>query len=383
MPYTIHGDRIDTVADYLAAAFDPHAVDGLISMDALADIRHVASLLPGAITDFFGFECPLGSDRQEADFLVCCRVRHGSREILSGPVAGWDPFSRFQQEPIWRSIRKFANEWAEPSSPLYSAIHNLWIEFDIDDTLPSVPAPNVFIGVDHLRTFSPSAAQQRSSAQYAWLTDLALPILRGEATTPAVRRQLTRIVALLPPAAQVFQVGLMLARKFQGVRLCMRGIAIGQIAGYLSALEWDGDSIELECLLAWLEERVDRIDLDLDMTDHVLPKIGLECYLGASESRVCAFLDHLISCQLCTAPKAAAVAMWTGIADEDQTPEIWPGNLAEAARSSGAGFRSAFVRRLHHVKVDFHAVAPLQAKAYLGVHHKWLAREMNREDIGS
>ena len=71
MPYTIHGDRIDTVADYLAAAFDPHAVDGLISMDALADIRHVASLLPGAITDFFGFECPLGSEIGRAS----CRER--------------------------------------------------------------------------------------------------------------------------------------------------------------------------------------------------------------------------------------------------------------------------------------------------------------------
>jgi len=272
---------IDTVAAYVAASVVPYVAVQLISPEALADIQHIARKLPGAITDFFGFECELGSDQATADFLVCCRTRQGARELLAGQTPGFDiPFA-FEDHPIWRRIRTFSEEWAKRASPLHQAVHNLWFELDIDDTRPRVPVPSVFIGSDQLRSFPPHADLGSMPKACAWFTDLALPILLGEELGAAARGQVARCINLLPPEGRLFQAGLMLARDSQTARLCVRGISKGQIVEYLRAIEWKGAWLELESLLQSLEQKVERIDLDLDVTDRVLPKIGLECYTGA------------------------------------------------------------------------------------------------------
>jgi hypothetical protein len=371
----------DIVADYVTAAVDPSTVGRLISPEALEDIRNVTGRLPGAITDFFGFERELGTDRARADLGICCRISHGSREVLSGRKQGWDPLSTFQEQAIWRRIGMFCKEWGNPASPLYEAVHNLWFEFDIDGSRPPAPIPSIFIGSYQLQSSAAEGGLQGMPREWAWLTNLALPILLGAEIKPAVGRQASRCVNFLPLKVRVFQVGLMLARDSQAMRLCMRGIAMSQIAEYLKALEWEGDCIELENLLDSLEDRVERIDLAVDITDHVLSKIGLECYLGATEAQLLAFLDHLISHRLCTSVEAEALSMWPGIVDEAMLPEAWPKDLLAASRELGGRLRSAFVRKLHHVKLDYRTAAPLRAKAYLGVHHKWLAVETGQEYV--
>lgn len=371
----------DTVADYVAAAAAPYLAAQLISPEALADIQHVAGRLPGAITDFFGFECELGSDRASADFLICCRTRQGARELLAGQTPGFDIPSAFEEHPIWRRIRAFSKQWAKPESLLYLAVHNLWFELDIDGTRPPIPVPNVFIGADRLRSSAPHADIGRMPKECAWLTDLALPLLLGQEVCAAARRQLARCINLLPPEGRLFQVGLMLARDTQAARVCVRGIATGQIVPYLRAIGWKGAWSELESLLQSLEQRVERIDLDLDVTDHVLPKIGLECYPGAEERRSQEFLAHLVSSRLCTAGKSASIATWSGTTYQAQTPDVWPQQLLAASGKWEARVHSAFVRRLHHIKLDFPEAAPLRAKAYLGIHHKWLATEIIPENV--
>lgn len=285
----------------------------------------------------------------------------------------------------------------KPELPLYRGVHNLWLEFDLDRIATPIPAPNVFIGSDHLR----------SESGCLWLTDVALPILLGAEMHEDHRAAVARCVSCLPARAHVFQVGIMLARQSQTCRLCVRGMSPAQLVEYLHALDWQGSRSELTSLLASFTGSIERLDLDLDVSDRVLPKIGLELYPSAERSQLPAFLRSLISTGLCTERKAAAICSWPGIAHEGLKP--WPEDLLAVYDQMDNRLHSVFDRAVHHIKLihkpsavgwnladrvalgpcerssthdsagtkpsGHSASVPLEAKVYLAVHHRFLTLE--------
>ena len=368
-----------TIAHYIDAAVAPCVSGHLISPEALLNIRRIAALLPGALTDFFGFECQLGVSEPSADFLACCRANQGGREVLNGQIPERDLPAFFQNHPVWRRIRCFSMEWSNPQSPLFDRVHNMWIEFDVEAVPLSIPVPSVFIGAENLHSAEPAGNNRLMPGHCAWLTDSALPLLLGGELDPALRDQIARCLNLLPPGACIFQVGVMLARASRITRLCVRGVSRTQIIEYLRALDYDISSGQLQELLDLLGPLVERIDLDMDVADRVLPKIGLEGYPVADASAIHQFLSHLVSCGLSTPAKAEALEFWRGMAHERLTPEIWPRDLLALSGFLGGRVHSVFARWLHHVKIVYQPGFPLQAKAYLAVHHLWLAPEQIKD----
>jgi hypothetical protein len=363
----------DTIADYLDAAVARYVSNDLISPEALSNVRQIGSLLPGALTDFFGFECPLGLREPKADFLVCSRARQGGREVLTGQRPGRDLPSFLKGYPVWRRIRAFATEWSDPRSPLFEAIHNVWLEFDVDGSAPRVPVPSVFLGSEALQVAEPAADPDVMPPHCAWLAGLALPLLLIQEVGSGPRRQIARCLNLLPSGARIFQVGLMLSRVSRITRLCVRGVSGRQIVDYLEALGWEGSVREMKTIVDSLAPLVERIDVDLDVTDRVLPKIGLECYPVMSAPGIQRFLDFFVSSGLATAEKAKALAAWRGMAHERLTPDVWPRELLSVSGFLGGRVHSTFLRWLHHVKVVYQPAVPLEAKAYLAVSHQWIA----------
>lgn len=366
-------EKRSSIAEYINAAVTPHIPCDLISPHEVSNISRIASLLPGNLTNFFGFECPLGVDEPRADFLVCCRASHGAREVLCGLVGGREFPSVFQSSSVWRQIYGFSSEWASPLSPLFDEVHNLWLEFDVDGMPRTAPIPSVFIGADHLHPLPEPVPSDIMPPHCAWLTDFALPKLLGAEIEATTRCQIARTLNLLPSGARIFQVGLMLARDSRATRLCIRGMAAGQIGDYLHSLGWDGSSQELQALLTLLEPLTERIDLDLDVSDRVMPKIGLECYFGPDLRIIQRFLNQIVSSGLSTSSKAKAIELWPGLAHERLSPSIWPRELLETSSLLGGRLHSLFARWLHHVKIVYQPGVPLQAKAYLAVQHLWLA----------
>jgi hypothetical protein len=364
-----------TIADYIDAAVTPRVSGRLISPEALSNIRRIAVLLPGAITDFFGFECQLGVSEPIADFLVCCRASQGAPNLLSGQIPDRDFPLLLANHPVWQRIRSFSTEWSTPESAVADRIHNIWLEFDVDGVPGSMPVPSVFIGPENLQSAGPPVDKGQMPDRCAWLTDSALPLLVGGELHPALKTQIARCLNLLPPGACVFQIGLMLSRASSTTRICVRGVSKKQILEYLQVLDYDTSSGQLQALLELLGPMVERIDLDLDVSDRVLPKIGLECYLPTDTSAIHEFLNHLVSCGLSTPAKAEALESWRGMAHERLTPEIWPRDLLALSSFLGGRVHSAFARWLHHVKIVYQPGLPLQAKAYLAVQHIWLAPE--------
>jgi hypothetical protein len=368
-----------TIAHYIDAAVAPCISSRLISPEGLSNIRRIAALLPGAITDFFGFECQLGVSEPLADFLVCCRASQGAPNYLSGQIPDRDLPELLVNHPVWQRIRSFSREWSDPESAVADRIHNIWLEFDVDGVPAPTPVPSVFIGPENLQSVDPAVDKSQMPDRCAWLTDSALPLLLGGELQPASRGQIARCLNLLPPGARMFQVGLMLSRASSITRLCVRGVSKAQILVYLEALDYDTSGGQLHALLEVLSPLVERIDLDLDVGDRVLPKIGLECYLPADTSAMHQFLRHLVSSGLSTPAKAEALELWGGMAHERLAPKIWPRDLLMLSSFLGGRVHSAFARWLHHVKIVYQPGLPLQAKAYLAVQHLWLAPEQIKD----
>jgi hypothetical protein len=367
------GDQHSTLADYIEAAAAPYVSPDLVSRDALAEIGRVANLLPGAVTDFFGFECPLGILAPTADFLVCSRASQGGREVLTDRRPGRSLPANFNQHPVWQQVFAFSREWNDPTSALFEAVHNIWMEFDMDGKPTSIPVPSLFLGSNLLEPRATARRLKRMPEHCAWLTDQALPLLLGRPLDRSICRQVARCVNVLPAGARIFQVGLMLSRATAVTRLCVRGLASAQIPEYLKAIGWEGARGEVEAIADKLAPLVERIDLDIDVGDRVMPKIGLECYPAQDLTKLLAFMNYLMSGGLCVEPKADGLMRWAGLAHERVTPQIWPRELLALSSFLGGRVESAFFRWLHHVKVVHVPGHPPAAKAYLAVHHQWIA----------
>ncbi len=142
---------------------------------------------------------------------------------------------------------------------------------------------------------------------------------------------------------------------------------------YLRALDWHTSLIPVEELVNSLDPLTERINIDLDVADRVLPKIGLECRLAADPAARWRFLDYLVSSGLSTSAKAEALLSWGGMAHQLLTPDVWPLSLLALSQFLGERVHSVFARLLHHIKIVYQPDLPLQAKGYFGVSHFWLS----------
>src|SRR5262249_16981666 len=159
---------------------------------------------------FFGFECRLASTEPTADFLACIAADGMQREAWARSLV-----KDASQSEVARRHASFVEDWADPGSPLYSNVGNLWVEFDLAAPDAAGSKPNLFLGSDKL------GAAQAESEGHRWLVD-AVARLTGMALSPRRRETLARCLAALPPDGRLFQTGMMLARPDPVLRLCFR-----------------------------------------------------------------------------------------------------------------------------------------------------------------
>ena len=361
---------MSTVRDYIDASVLPWLPPGLISANALAEILQTAAKIPGGMTNFFGFECALSQADRNADLLVCAAAQEGARSILAGshPLLGFP--REFSTDYCWSRVFDFARHWNDPNLPLHDRVHNVWLEFDIGKTLCDLPSPSLFFGAFGLCRSSGNGVA--IPPECSWLTNLALPVLRGEQLSLGEVAQVERCIDALPPGTFIFQVGLMLSRKQAGTRLCVRGLKPEQIRDYLSDAGWRGSTVELDALIRPLVDHVESFAVDLDVTDRIEPKIGLECYPAIAAGKAEEFVRHLAATGFASEQKAEAICQWRGMVHERISQAPWPSDLRATSALLNGAYYSMFYRRLHHVKIVYEPEKPLHAKAYLGVQHYWV-----------
>jgi hypothetical protein len=359
----VTGETTDLAA-HVAAALLPFRAGGLISPQCRQRILDAAALLPAAASGFFGLEARLGESIPEVDFLACVSAAAGGREAWAAAI----PPAGMESLPAWRRAARFVRTWAEPGSPFHDPITNMWVEFDLVAGSPSPLLPSLFFGTDAL------GPEQGTPDQHRWLV-AAIEELADAPLPGARRNQAADCLMALPPGGRLFQIGVMLSRTQPFLRLCVKGIPIMDIPGYLEGIGWRGARCELDALLAAIAPLIDDVMLDLDLEDGIRERIGLECYLDEGpqlSGRLTALLAHLQSVGLCTQAKAGALVAWYGLTHERWCRGSWPADLRDDPQRPGPGHSGGFVRSLHHIKLVFDPPRALEAKAYLASRFAWI-----------
>lgn len=345
-----------------------HLPPSLVSPRHVETLARVAGHLPPSSN--FGFECRLGEQDATADLLVAVLPSDGSRAAWAGENSRTArPTPPTTDSSAWSSALDFLGAWHREAA--LATVHDAWLEFDLPagelaGPESALPEPSLFFG------FHPDSGR----AEPSFSLDL-VERLRGRALPAESRRAIEVCFAALPPHGVIFQVGVMLARSIDGVRLCTRRLGPAEIVAYLDAVGWPGSHGEIRATLDGLAEHVDSVHLDLSVSSAVEPTIGLECVVqgGASaRPRARAFLDRLVEQGQCLSAKAAGLFEWLGYSTEETDGARWPSHLVAAARAMDADVVSTFARTLNHVKLGLGPDGPKGAKAYLGVRHFWARR---------
>jgi hypothetical protein len=355
----------------------PYIPSQLISSDNWSNISEIARILPSAITSFFGFECRLGVEEAHADFLICADAAEAGRKILAGNNYSIELPDFLMAHPVWSNIHNLGTAWDTDTSPLYDKVRDVWLEFDIEGPPANIPIPSCFFGPEPIYS-----TKSVNPQPHQWVTQTALKLLLNRCLPSQIESQLFNCFDLLPREAYVFQIGVMLARKSDLVRICIRNISSEQIIEYLTQLNWPGSISDLKTILAQLSSLVERIDLDLDVGEVILPKIGLECYLSRQpklEPRWQLLLDYLVETGLCIPGKRDALDAYPGYIREKTNRELWPTHLLKLSNFLGPQYERVFFRGLNHIKIVYQPDKPVEAKAYLSVSHSLLNSQFFRQ----
>jgi hypothetical protein len=349
----------------------------LISSSAFSDIDRVARVLPATLAyNTLGFECRLAEMAPRADFSVLAGASYG-RESLAGLHPTSTLPARLMTDPIWRRVADFAVRWSDPSSALYRAVDNVWLEFDVDEVAPAIPIPSVFFGLQPSgQEGTRGVAYEPNLDGYITTIETVIQLLSGNELAPRKLEMLSDCFRALSSVEHVFQVGLMLSRGADALRLCITIGSVERTVEYLAGVGWPCNEADVLGVLEPIASLVDHVYLDIDVGETVHRKIGLECYFDGNkqprtEPRWGIFLDSLVRDDLCTAEKRDALLVYPGYVDENAEGIPWPRALRRASHLLGGRSLSTFIRTLHHVKVVYQPGEGLEAKAYLAVIHHW------------
>jgi hypothetical protein len=352
-------------SDYLCQA--ESYLTNLIAVDKFQEILSIAKNFPGNVTSFLGFEIHLEDTKQRADWAFAVSGEGSDREVLANLIKNGQLPQQLLQQPEWRRIAEFSEAWADQTSMLQKHIKCFWLEFDMPETLPTIFIPSVFFGPEKL----PEGIASNESSQYQWLLDTALPLLRGQQLSKKVQHHVMNCIKKIPVGASLFQVGTMLSRSSNDVRLYINRIHPKEIIPYLKVLSWSDETGEFQSLIDNLQDKADRFVLSFDVNETGIgPRLGIEFSFASiryhQETRWKKVFDYLVEKGMCLPEKRDALLGYSGVEYTDISSSIMK-PLTSASRHIDDLLSSKLVRYISHIKIVHHPGRALEAKAYPAV----------------
>jgi hypothetical protein len=344
------GDYVSVVADRLT----PEIVGDL----ELSRIRQLTDKLPGELSTFFGFECPLDTGRHDADFLFCSNESERQAGLLANPES-FNNLPDVSQSAAWQKVHEFCKEWQRPGSASNSHLQNIWLEFDVGQSLPPWH-PSIFFGLDPAEYINPEAMSHKVLE--------VLPMIDSDSVAGERLATLRQVMQSLPEGAHIFQVGVMLSRKMPAIRVCIRNIKAGEVTTFLEKLAWNGDIDRLKHQLKRFDGSFESVDIDLDVGAELGQKVGLEFAFGNTPSTLSlmtSFLNLCVDDGLVERRKADGLLAYNGLVHDDTNQDLWPAQLRKQSALIGGDMVNLLACWIHHVKIDFKPGETLSAKAYL------------------
>jgi len=343
-------------------------VSSLISPERFKDIITVAKLFPGNLTSFLGFEIHLGDMRQRADWAFAISGVGDDRIVFENVLKQESFPQSLMQQPEWQQIARFSEAWAKQESLLKKQVKCFWLEFDMPESNPEMIIPSVFFGPEKISVEKSKDLRN----QFSWLVNDALPLLRGQPISTEVKRQILKCITKIPKEASLFQVGTMLSRSTNDVRLYINKISPREIISYMEALGWRDKNKTFQRLVDDLETRADRFVLSFDVTpEGIGSRIGLECSFEENryheEDRWEGLFEYLVAEGMCLPEKRDALLQYPGVEHSDDFSGGVMRPFVSVSQHLDDIFAGSLVRYISHVKVVYVPGRPFEAKAYPAV----------------
>lgn len=270
-----------------------------------------------------------------------------------------------KSDSAWRALETFLRHRSESSITYETAMDEIWLECDANG---ASAAPCVFLSFRR-------EMEKPTSIEFCAQT---LPLLIDSANVRVLIESVRQIQSACPEGARISHIGVMLGRDENVLRVNVKGLNAQTVVPFLERIEWSGEIIELKTLWEQVHAHVDSITLCLDVSEQVLPRVGLECILTkppSREPRWNEWLAWLVEEKLCTTEKREALREW----DVTITPAShgnWSMPLVIQALLAPANEFAVIELDPSHIKLVYSPDRPLQAKAYL-----WFAQRMLHSDI--
>ncbi len=329
----------------------PHISENLVSSEVIALITKLNEKFPADLISIGHFECPLGINEPVADFSFVLNGWTG-REILAGSK---DRVSKDRvsidtslfKSSVWRQLRCFCQMWSLPEGLLYKNTSNLWLEFDLKSIRKKTPVPGVFFRTSNSVV---NECSLLNGGIYNWIIE-GLECLRGKPLKKDIKDKFIYCLNACPDNGRLTYAALMLSRPVDAVRAVL-AIPDEKLKDYLTDIKYAGDIPEVMELVSELNQFT-HLRYNLDISQEVLPKIGIECFLidkTKNHEEIWAnALNHFLKHYPVNQEKIASLLSWIGHTYTTLPYESEP---------------SYILRRINHIKVICEKDKPVTVKVY-------------------
>ncbi|QGT99852.1 hypothetical protein SYNTR_1259 [Candidatus Syntrophocurvum alkaliphilum] len=312
----------------------PYAPEGLISSQTAADIHRLTDFFSDLSISEYILETSLEDKLGDVDisFRVLQEEAIAMREAFLNPS-----FYPLTAEVSWHKIMEFCNKWP-------AKVQDIWIEMDQAEYRTSLPKPCFF--------YNSEAIKSKMGIEHSLLNN-QLEILLGRETTKELESNLYKVIKSLPEGMRLFQIGAMLARNNDRIRLVTHGMKWDIVETWFDKLKWIDVKPPINKWKHLSERYSDSwYNVDIDVTTQGIPsKIGYEIQLKTIKD-LPLFLDSLVDAGLCIPEKQAMILKWSGSRGQYMGKE--------------AGY-CALINNICHFKLTWSPDNGLSAKVYLRV----------------
>jgi len=345
----------------------PSMPENLISNQNLFEIKKLSDYFVEDLTSFQIFESRLNSYDNQSDYCFAISSKNGEREVLLDLLNKGKLPKRFLKNSAWKNLREFTKEWIKPNSILYENIIGLWFEFDTASNIPETPIPSFFIQPKSNYVITGDLA-----SQHYWITKFSMQLLKGKPLSLNVEKKINECLTKLPGESSLFQIGTMLSRNDDEIRIVIKRIRPEEIIPYLESIGWsDNEKEELSTILEDIKNIITRFVLHISVGEHINPKIGIECSFYPDkyhqEHRWEKFLDYLQDKKLCNNDKYSALLEFSGIDPQDYNKHFNSSDFMPSVMLPNEKTNTALIRYISHIKLVYNPNKTLIAKAYPAV----------------
>ncbi|KUG02621.1 hypothetical protein ASZ90_019989 [hydrocarbon metagenome] len=320
------------IVNYLEGIL-PSLPPEIISPETYSKLYKLCAVFQDFAASEYIMETSLNKDAAEADFSF--RILTGEKPCLTKGLRS-DIFSTLSANETWMRIIEFVKDWPQD-------IEDVWLEMDYGECDKDIPQPCFF--------FNASQVKKGHYVDHDLLFG-ALKHLLDQEQLDKLRVNLKGVIDRLPTEVGLFQVGAMLARNRDRVRIFTGELTREQTVQYLDNIGWASLS-QLDRLFEAVHQYSDgQYILDFDVSEQgASEKIGINFGLGKT-TMLLPFMEGLVEQRWCTDIKKRGVLSWSG--------------CRGSFLGDDYGY-TALIKDISHFKISYSPEEGFKAKAYLRV----------------